>query len=278
MRLNSKMSFIITMVFVLSVFAPSSVFPVEEVVPGNGFPSAQMSARVAAQADQGQPTSKNPVFTERQAEREAMVREQIEGKYPPIRAPRVLDAMRRVPRHLFVRKSRQKAAYRDTPLPIGHGQTISQPYIVAFMTEALELGPNARVLEIGTGSGYQAAILAELTPHVYTIEIIEALAEKAQQRLTSLGYGTISTKQGDGYHGWKEHAPYDAIIVTCAAGHVPPPLIKQLKPGGRIIIPVGGVYQVQMLMKITKKRDLSIVSEQLIPVRFVPMTGRADKR
>ncbi|WP_422862251.1 protein-L-isoaspartate(D-aspartate) O-methyltransferase [Desulfoluna limicola] len=260
------------------MFAPSSVFPVEEVAPGKVFPSAHMGARLAVQAVQGKSTSTNPAFSERQAEREAMVKEQIEGKYSPIRAPRVLDAMRRVPRHLFVPKSRQKGAYRDTPLPIGHGQTISQPYIVAFMTEALELAPEARVLEIGTGSGYQAAVLAELTPHVYTVEIIEPLAEMAQQRLKSLGYGTISTKQGDGYHGWKEHAPYDAIIVTCAAGHVPPPLIEQLKPGGTIVIPVGGVYQVQMLMKITKKRDHAIVSEQLIPVRFVPMTGRADKR
>ena len=278
MILNSKTNFIITMVFVLSICVLSPACSSEENVSENDVLSGEKNTQVAALPNQMQPKSGNPVFTERQAEREAMVRDQIEGKYTPIRDQKVLAAMRRVPRHLFVPEALRNAAYKDTPLPIGDGQTISQPYIVAFMTEALALDPDAKVLEIGTGSGYQAAILSEITPHVYTIEIIKALADKAQKRLKSLDYQTIATKQGDGYHGWEEHAPYDAIIVTCAAGHVPPPLIQQLKPGGRIVIPVGGVYQVQMLMKIIKKRDNSIMSEQLIPVRFVPMTGRADKR
>ena len=151
----------------------------------------------------------------------------------------VLDVMRKVPRHLFVDEALRSAAYEDHPLPIGEGQTISQPYVVALMTEALRLKPGDRVLEIGTGSGYQAAVLAELVKEVYTIEIRKSLADKASERLGSLGYKNVKVKYGDGYFGWEEHAPFDAIIITASANHIPPPLIKQLKKAGRLIIPVG---------------------------------------
>ena len=186
----------------------------------------------------------------------------------------VLDAMREVPRHRFVPPRAQRSAHADSPLPIGHGQTISQPYIVAFMTEMLQVKPGHRVLEIGTGSAYQAAVLSELTPHVYSIEIIKELAAEARKRLDKLGYKTVETRQGDGYHGWEEHAPFDAIIVTAAAGHVPPPLIAQLKPGGRLVIPVGGVYETQHLILITKDDEGNLKTKNVLPVRFVPMTGR----
>ncbi|UCG78698.1 MAG: protein-L-isoaspartate(D-aspartate) O-methyltransferase [Nitrospirota bacterium] len=189
--------------------------------------------------------------------------------------PGVLRAMRNVPRHEFVPPRSRAVAYRNHPLPIGHGQTISQPYVVALMTDLMELDGDEAVLEIGTGSGYQAAILSGLAKEIYTIEIIKELGEEARQRLDRLGYGNVKVKTGDGYFGWKEHAPFDAIIVTCASGHVPPPLIDQLKPGGKIVIPVGGVYSVQMLMVISKDMKGDIRSRQVIPVRFVPMTGKA---
>jgi protein-L-isoaspartate(D-aspartate) O-methyltransferase len=204
-----------------------------------------------------------------------MVRIQILRRGVKKRA--VLDAMRHVPRHRFVPQSLQKRAYSDRPLPIGHGQTISQPYIVAFMTELLELKAGDKVLEIGTGSGYQAAVLSELTPYVYTIEILRALAKQVKPRLAKLGYKTIQTKRADGYYGWKEHAPFDAIIVTAAAGHVPPPLVQQLKPGGKMVIPVGGVSEVQHLVVVSKDKEGGISSRSVLPVRFVPMTGRAQK-
>jgi protein-L-isoaspartate(D-aspartate) O-methyltransferase len=191
---------------------------------------------------------------------------------PPIQDPRVLKAMRRVPRHAFVPFATRLLAYRDTPLPIGHGQTISQPYVVAYMTQLLELEPGDRVLEIGTGSAYQAAVLAEITDEVYTIEIVEPLAEQAARRLQDLGYTRVRTRKGDGYHGWPEAAPFDAVIVTAAAGHVPPPLWEQLAPGGRMVIPVGGTYEVQQLLLLTKQPDGSRVSRALMPVRFVPFT------
>ena len=216
-----------------------------------------------------------PRFEERVEERERMVLEQIAARGVDDAA--VLDAMRQVPRHLFVPEREARSAYADRPLPIGHGQTISQPYIVALMTELLEVKPGDKILEIGTGSGYQAAVITELTPYVYTIEIIEALGEIADERLTTLGYATVSTNIADGYYGWEEEAPFDGIIVTCAAGHIPPPLLAQLARGGRMVIPVGSVYDVQYLVRVTKDEDGTTRSEALLPVRFVPMTGRAEE-
>ncbi len=194
-----------------------------------------------------------------------------------VRDKNVLKAMRAVPRHVFVPANRRRFAYRDSPLPIGHGQTISQPYIVAMMTELLELDENTRVLEIGTGSGYQAAVLAQLTPHVYTIEVVEPLAERSRRTLAAQGYGSVRTRHADGYSGWPEHAPFDVIIVTCAAGHLPLPLWGQLKPGGRIVIPIGGPYEVQRLVVVTKQPDGTRRSRTVMNVRFVPMTGEAQR-
>jgi protein-L-isoaspartate(D-aspartate) O-methyltransferase len=193
----------------------------------------------------------------------------------PVASPVVLEAMRSVPRHVFVPSDLEGKAYDDTPLPIGHGQTISQPYIVAAMTELLQIGPQSKVLEIGTGSGYQAAVLAHRTPHVYTIEIIEPLAETAADALDAYGYGHVQGRHADGYYGWESEAPFDAIIVTCAAGHLPPPLWDQLKPGGRIVIPIGGTFSVQRLVVVEKAEDGSRKSNTIMGVRFVPMTGRA---
>lgn len=188
----------------------------------------------------------------------------------------VIDAMRHVPRHLFVHESQRNQAYQNNPLPIGHGQTISQPFIVAYMSEMLEIEPGDKVLEIGTGSGYHAAVLSELTPHVFSIEIIKPLGELSANRYEDLGYRTIRTKIDDGYYGWEEHAPFDKIIVTAAPGHIPPPLMDQLKPGGMMAIPVGSPYQTQNLMKVTKTEDGKVRTERMLPVRFVPMTGDAQ--
>ena len=216
-----------------------------------------------------------PRFDEREDERQRMVLDQISVR--GVADPAVLAAMEHVPRHRFVPEHYLRDAYRDSPLPIGYGQTISQPYIVAYMTELLAVKPGDRVLEIGTGSGYQAAVLSELTPHVFTIEILDTLGAEAAERLASLGYGTIEAKVDDGYYGWQENGPFDAIIVTCAAGHIPPPLIEQLRPGGRMVIPVGPVYDVQYLIRATKDDEGAIRSERLLPVRFVPMTGRVQE-
>lgn len=194
-----------------------------------------------------------------------------------IKDTRVLDVMKKVPRHLFVDEGLRDQAYEDHPLPIGEGQTISQPYVVALMTEALRLKPSDRVLEIGTGSGYQAAILAELVKEVYTIEIRRTLADRAEKRLKDLGYRNIKVKYGDGYFGWEDFAPFDAIIVTASANHIPPPLIKQLKDGGRLIIPLGSTIYYQILTVVTKKKG-EIFLEQMGPVAFVPMIGEAEKR
>jgi protein-L-isoaspartate(D-aspartate) O-methyltransferase len=187
--------------------------------------------------------------------------------------PKVMEAMGTVPRHEFVPRAARKNAYANRPLAIGHGQTISQPYIVALMTDLLEVTETDRVLEVGTGSGYQAAILAELVRQVYTIEIIEPLAQEAQERLRRLNIANIQTRTGDGYYGWSEHAPYDAIIVTAAAGHVPPPLLRQLKAGGRMVIPVGSGFHTQQLLLITKESEDRITTRQILPVVFVPLTG-----
>ncbi|MCP4593322.1 MAG: protein-L-isoaspartate(D-aspartate) O-methyltransferase [bacterium] len=204
-----------------------------------------------------------------------MVEEQIAQR--GVRDRAVLEALRRVPRHEFVPRQMQSSAYADRPLPIGHGQTISQPYIVAFMTEALQLTADARVLEVGTGSGYQAAVLAEITPHIYSIEIVEPLAREAARTLERHGYDTIRTRIGDGYAGWPEEGPFDAIIVTCAPGHVPPKLVEQLSPGGRLCLPVGDQGTGQILQRITRQPD-GTTTEDLLMVRFVPMTGQAERR
>lgn len=205
--------------------------------------------------------------------RQKMVETQIKNR--GVKDERVLAAMMKVERHLFVPKAYESQAYSDQPLPIGEGQTISQPYIVALMTELLELKGEERVLEIGTGSGYQAAILAELAREVFTIEIIEPLASSAKKLLSELGYRSIEVKAGDGYLGWPEHAPFDAIIVTCAPDHIPKPLIDQLKEGGRLVLPVG--THSQELKKIVK-RSGKIETTDVIPVIFVPMTGEGVKQ
>lgn len=203
--------------------------------------------------------------------REAMVKNQIEAR--GVKDRRVLAAMRKVQRHLFVPERLRNQAYNDEPLPIGYGQTISQPYIVAYMTEQLDVGADEKVLEIGTGSGYQAAILGELGGEVYTIEIVPELGERAKKTLADLGYTNVHVRIGDGYNGWPEAAPFDAIIVTAAPAHIPQPLVEQLKLGGRMIIPVGDFHQELILLVKTEK---GIEKRKKIPVRFVPMTGEAE--
>jgi protein-L-isoaspartate(D-aspartate) O-methyltransferase len=198
-----------------------------------------------------------------------MVRETIEAR--GVKDASVLKAMRGVARHCFVPRAFRGDAYKDHPIPIGHGQTISQPYIVALMTELLRVKPSDRVLEVGTGSGYQAAVLAGLVDRVFSVEISPELAKEADARLKSLGYANARVRCGDGYLGWKEHAPFDAIIVTAAPAEVPPPLLQQLKPGGRMCIPVGGRYEVQRLTLIEKKPDGSVSRRAVLPVRFVPL-------
>lgn len=227
------------------------------------------------QKDPNRPQHKNPAFKERIEERVEMVARQIQARY--VNDPNVLRAMRIVPRHAFVPQSEQSAAYIDSPLPIGYDQTISQPYIVGFMTEALQLDPNSEVLEIGTGSGYQAAVCAEIAKEVYTIEIVKELAKIAKERLKELGYPNVFVKAGDGFFGWPEHAPFDAIIGTAAAGRVPEPLIEQLKPGGRMILPVGGPRDFQYLVLMTKDGKGNLDKRIVMPVRFVPMTGEVEK-
>ena len=185
---------------------------------------------------------------------------------------RVMAAMAKVPRENFVREPDRYRAFVDGPLPIGHGQTISQPYIVALMTDLLEPRPDSIVLEVGTGSGYQTAVLAELVRQVYSIEIIGALASTAEERLQGLGYENVTVRHGDGYHGWPEYAPFDGIIVTAAAPQIPPPLVEQLKPGGRLVIPVGDAGGVQELMLVEKRGDGSVASRSILMVAFVPLT------
>ncbi len=204
--------------------------------------------------------------------RQQMVENQIRAR--GVKDPRVLAALEKVPRHLFVPENLRYEAYQDEPLPIGFGQTISQPYIVAYMTEQLRIQPGDRVLEIGTGSGYQAAILAELADSVFTIEIVPELSLRAQKVLKALKYHNIQFKIGDGYEGWPEKAPFDAIMVTAAPDHVPQPLVDQLKDGGRLIIPVGDFYQDLVLIE---KKGEKITRKKLLPVRFVPMKGEAEK-
>ncbi|MEK7330226.1 MAG: protein-L-isoaspartate(D-aspartate) O-methyltransferase [Candidatus Eisenbacteria bacterium] len=202
------------------------------------------------------------------ARRMALVRD-IEAQ--GVRDSATLDAMRRVPRHEFVLPHDRDQAYGDHPLPIGHGQTISQPYVVAYMTEVLRLRPGLKVLEVGTGSGYQAAVLAQIGCAVRTIEIFKPLADSARARLRRLGYHDVVVRHGDGHFGWPDEAPFDAVIVTAAAGYIPPRLVEQLRPGGRMVIPVGSVYGVQSLVLVDKDRDGRLRTRNLLPVRFVPM-------
>lgn len=188
-------------------------------------------------------------------------------------SPTVLAAMERTPRHRFVPEDQRRYAYHNRPLPIGYGQTISQPFVVALMTDLLEVKPGDRVLELGTGSGYQAALLAEMGMQVYSIEIVEPLATRASQTLATLYPHRVEVRHGDGYYGWEAHAPFDAIIVTAAASHVPPPLVRQLKPGGRMVIPLGTSFLIQQLVLVEKAADGHISSREITPVRFVPLTG-----
>ncbi len=206
------------------------------------------------------------------AARKRMVFQQLTGPGRNITNRLVLAAMGKVPRHEYVPADMRDSAYEDHPLPIGHGQTISQPFIVAFMTEQLEPGPLDRVLEIGTGSGYQAAVLSALVKEVYTIEIVEPLATRAAADLRRLGCTNVHVRSGDGFRGWPEAAPFDAIIVTCAPEKVPPPLVEQLKDGGRMIIPVGPLYEQSLYF--LKKQGGQVLRQAVLPVRFVPMTGK----
>ncbi len=242
--------------------------PMRSTEPAATWPaSATMPAGIRRRPE-------SPAARQYVEQRERMVERQIahplDGR-PPVKDARVLSAMRAVPRHAFVPTGVRRSAYEDNPLPIGEGQTISQPYIVALMTELLRLGPDAKVLEIGTGSGYQAAVLAHLTPHVYTIEILAPLAETAGRVLKEQGYSEVHCRTGDGYKGWPEAAPFDAIIVTCSAEEVPQPLWDQLKPGGRMVIPAGAAWGDQELIVLTKTPEGQSQRESVAPVRFVPM-------
>lgn len=210
------------------------------------------------------------------AARQRMVQEQLLGPWRGITNSRVLTAMRTVPRHELVPDRERAHAYEDRPLPIGHGQTISQPYIVAFMTEQLDPQPTDKVLEVGTGSGYQSAVLAGLVKEIYTIEIVGPLAKRAEADLKRLGYTNIFVRAGDGYQGWPEAAPFDAVIVTCAPDKVPQPLLDQLKDGGRMIIPVGPLNDQQLVL--LRKRGKQLENSAVLSVRFVPMTGRAQSQ
>ncbi len=231
-------------------------------MPSSLPPSISLEIRVRANSN------------DRATERHDMVVQQIRRR--DVTNPLVLSAMETVPRHRFVPNdaSLQSLAYADTPLPIDKGQTISQPYIVAYMTESLQLPPNARVLEIGTGSGYQAAILAEIANKVYSVEIISELATKSRQLLNELGYNNVHVRMGDGYGGWPEEAPFDGIIVTAAPDHIPPALVEQLAEGARLVIPVGEASQA---ITIVTKQSAGSTSEVTLPVRFVPMTGKATR-
>jgi protein-L-isoaspartate(D-aspartate) O-methyltransferase len=232
---------------------------------------AVLSLSLAATGCGAAPQASERRDDSRAGERAAMVDEQIAGR--GIEDQNVLRAMRKVPRHEFVPADMLPFAYHDYPLPIGHDQTISQPFIVAFMAAALELKSSDRVLEVGTGSGYHAAVMAEIAREVYTVEIVPELAESAAATLERLGYANVKVRAGDGYDGWPEAAPFDAVVVTAAPDHIPEPLIQQLRVGGRMIIPVGDAFQELRLIRKTKD---GVREESTIPVRFVPMTGKAQ--
>jgi protein-L-isoaspartate(D-aspartate) O-methyltransferase len=219
-------------------------------------------------------TSGDPAQDPLTRARLAMVAGQIAAR--GVKDPRVLDAMRAVPRHEFVPATLREDAYGDSPLPIGHGQTISQPYIVALMTELARPSPSDRVLEVGTGSGYQAAVLSQLVARVFSVELVDPLAQSAASTLRRLGYGNVTVRSGDGYLGWPDEAPFDIIIVTAAPEEVPAALLAQLKPGGRLIVPVGRVWDVQDLQLIEKDATGSVSTRSVIPVRFVPMVKKRE--
>ncbi len=246
--------------------------PVSSFAGGTLFARVVLHWGLAATAALMLLTAAGPPSTERREERNAMVVD-ILRRYPSpgVDDPRVLAALAAVPRHRFVPEAVRDRAYEDMPLPIGYGQTISQPYIVGLMTQLAQVDSGMTVLEIGTGSGYQAAVLAELTPRVYTIEILAPLAAQARATLEELGYGTVQCRTGDGYAGWPEAAPFDRILVTAAPEQVPPALVEQLKPGGRLVIPVGPRWSAQSLMLLTKDEEGKVRMETILPVAFVPL-------
>jgi len=272
LKVATLLSLLLLVALLISVLVLKSSTEPEVVYASE---NTEADANQATSDANARPDHNHPAFSERIKERARMVSTQIQAR--GVRDPNVLAALRTVPRHALIRAGEQRHAYGDHPLPIGQGQTISQPYIVAFMTEALQLKPDSRVLEIGTGSGYQAAVCAEIAREVYTIEIVEELAKSAKERLKELGYPNVFVKAGDGYFGWEENAPFDAIIGTAAAGRIPPPLLEQLKPGGRMILPHESLGGFQYLVLITKDDKGNISSKRVMPVRFVPMTGRVTK-
>jgi protein-L-isoaspartate(D-aspartate) O-methyltransferase len=275
----NKVFIYFSLVLVFSVIAAVNT----STQPGVTFANEGETAKANKEAEPNEsekekapcPDHSHRAFSERVQERAKMVARQIKAR--GVDDPNVLASLRTVPRHVFVRHDDLRRAYRDHPMPIGKGQTISQPYIVGYMTDALGLKAESKVLEIGTGSGYQAAVAAEIAREVYTIEIIKELAETAKERLKELGYRNVFAKAGDGYYGWEEKGPFDAIIITAAAGLVPPPLKEQLKPGGRMILPLGSPYGAQTLVLVTKDEKGKIRSRSLLPVRFVPMTGQVQQ-
>jgi protein-L-isoaspartate(D-aspartate) O-methyltransferase len=242
---------------------------------GDNASNSRTARSERAPEHKAQAKREHPAFHELVEQRAEMVRWQIEARQ--VHDPNVLQAMRTVPRHAFVPAEQLPYAYADHPLPIGQGQTISQPYIVAFMTEALKLSRDSVVLEIGTGSGYQAAVAAEIAKAVYTIEIVEPLARSAAELLGDLGYTNVHVQAGDGYYGWPEKGPFDAIIGTAAAQRIPPPLVEQLKNSGRMILPVAGELGFQYLILLTKNERGELHQEKLMPVLFVPMTGDLER-
>jgi protein-L-isoaspartate(D-aspartate) O-methyltransferase len=266
---------LIPLLFLTIIFASQNKEGDANQAPADVNAGSEQKQKAAEEKETPRPEHTHPAFAQRIKEREKMVATQIQAR--DVKDPNVLKAMRIVPRHAFIPENVQKLAYGDHPLPIGFDQTISQPYIVAFMTEALELKPDSKVLEIGTGSGYQAAVCAEIAAEVYTIEIVEGLAKGAEKTLKELGYPNVFVRAGDGYFGWPEKAPFDAIIGTAAAERIPPPLIEQLKPGGRMILPYETKSGFQYLVLVTKDGKGNLNRRNVMPVRFVPMTGEVTK-
>jgi protein-L-isoaspartate(D-aspartate) O-methyltransferase len=265
-----------TMIFALGCAKEPEGVVSSKQTPDTNQPAARDGEQIPKD-EQGRLRRKHehPAFKELVQQRQRMVARQLQAR--DINDPNVLAAMRTVPRHAFMPSDQQPYAYGDYPRPIGYEQTISQPYIVAFMTQALQLTADSRVLEVGTGSGYQAAVCAEIADKVYTIEIVEPLAERAKKTLNELGYDNVFVRHGDGFFGWKQAAPFDAIIGTAAAERIPEPLINQLKPGGRMIMPHGSPAGLQYLVVVTKDREGNIHKKDMMPVRFVPMTGEVMK-